>query len=133
MPLSGPNVILRPQGAEPVTVRVEVQLTEEEQQRGLMYRRSLDELAGMIFVFARPEHQTFWMRNTFLPLDMIFITADRRVLGVVRNATPMTDDGREVDGDSQYVLEVRAGFADRHHITPGTPVEFVNIPPPLAN
>lgn len=130
-PVTGPNVILRPTGAPPVTVHVEVQRTEAERERGLMFRRDLDELAGMIFVFERPEHQTFWMRNTYLPLDMVFISADRRVLGVVRNATPMTDDAREVPGDSMYVLEVRAGFADRHHITDGTPIELLNIGPAI--
>jgi uncharacterized membrane protein (UPF0127 family) len=130
-PLTGPNVVFRPAGQPPVAVRVEVQRTEAEHARGLMYRRDLDEMAGMIFVFREPAHQTFWMRNTYLPLDMIFITADRHVLGVVRNATPMTDDPREVEGDSQYVLEVNAGWADRHHVGTGTPVEFVNVPPAL--
>ena len=93
-----------------------------------MFRQELDERAGMIFVFPRPQHQVFWMHNTYLPLDMIFITPERRVLGVVENATPMTDDPREVPGASLYVLEVRAGFAGRHHIAAGTPVELVNIP-----
>ncbi len=102
---------------------------EQGRARGLMFRRELDELAGMLFVFPAPENLRFWMHNTYLPLDMVFIRADRRVLGVVRNATPMTDDTRGVPGDSQYVLEVRAGFAERHQITDGTPVEFVNIPP----
>lgn len=123
--------MLRTAGQPPVAVRVEVQRNEAERERGLMFRRELDEMAGMIFVFPQPAHQTFWMRNTYLPLDMIFIGADRRVLGVVRNATPMTDDGREVEGDSLYVLEVRAGFADRHHIDAGTQVELVNVPPAL--
>lgn len=127
--LVGPHVVLRPEGHEPVTVRVEVQRTNEQRARGLMFRRQLDEMSGMIFVFPHAEHQQFWMRNTYLPLDMIFITSDRRVLGIVRNATPMTDDPREVPGESQYVLEVNAGFADRHHIRDGTPVELVNIPP----
>jgi uncharacterized membrane protein (UPF0127 family) len=94
-----------------------------------MFRQQLDELRGMIFMFPAASQQVFWMHNTYLALDMIFITSDMRVLGVVRNATPMTDDERSVRGDSQYVLEVRAGFADRHHIDAGTPVEFANIPP----
>lgn len=110
---------------------MEVQRTEAARQRGLMFRRQLDEMAGMVFVFPEPSHLTFWMHNTYLPLDMIFITQDRRVLGIVRNATPMTDDLREVPGESMYVLEVNAGFADRHHITAGTPVDLVNVPPAL--
>jgi uncharacterized membrane protein (UPF0127 family) len=124
-----PHLVLRPAGAPAVTVSVEVQRTPESREHGLMFRRQLDELAGMVFMFPAAEHQVFWMHNTYLPLDMVFITADRHVLGVVKNATPMTDDERQVDGESQYVLEVRAGFADRHHIAAGTTVEFVNVPP----
>jgi uncharacterized membrane protein (UPF0127 family) len=127
----GPRVVLRPAGHPAVTVPVEVARTHETRMRGLMNRRELAAASGMLFVFAQTEHQAFWMRNTFLPLDMIFIESNRRVLGVVRNATPMTDDSREVEGDSQYVLEVNAGFAARNHIDRGTVVEFVNIPPAL--
>jgi uncharacterized membrane protein (UPF0127 family) len=119
--------VLRPDGATAVTVRAEVARTEAERERGLMHRTALDEAAGMIFVYPRPQHLTFWMRNTLLPLDMIFITGEHRVLGVVENATPMTDDVRAVHGDSQYVLEVRAGFASRHHVAPGTPVEMPDV------
>ncbi|MBL8681348.1 MAG: DUF192 domain-containing protein [Myxococcales bacterium] len=127
--LSGPHVVLRPTGHPAVTVRVEVARTHDSRMQGLMNRTQLGANDGMIFVFPESEQQTFWMRNTFLPLDMIFIKSDRRVLGVVHNATPMTDDPRQVEGVSQYVLEVNAGFAARHHIDAGTAVEFVHIPP----
>lgn len=127
----GPHVVIRVEGRAPITVTTEVARSEDDRNRGLMHRRELAPNAGMIFVFAQSEPLTFWMRNTFLPLDMIFIKSDRRVLGVVENATPMTDDPRRVEGDSQYVLEVNAGFAARHGITAGTLIEFVNIPPAL--
>jgi uncharacterized protein len=127
----GPHVVIRVEGRAPITVTTEVARSEDDRNRGLMHRRELAPTAGMIFVFAQSEPLTFWMRNTFLPLDMIFIKSDRRVLGVVENATPMTDDPRRVEGDSQYVLEVNAGFAARHGITAGTVIEFVNIPPAL--
>jgi len=68
------------------------------------------------------------MHNTYIPLDMIFIGTDRRIVGVVENATPQTDDPREVEGESQYVLEVNAGFARRHSLGPGTLVRFVDVP-----
>lgn len=127
--IEGPHVVIRPAGRDPITVRVELARTEDERNRGLMYRRELAPNAGMLFLFASPSQQTFWMRNTFLPLDMVFIKSDRRVLGVVANATPMTDDPRQVDGDSQYVLEVNAGFAARNGIAAGTQIEFYNVPP----
>lgn len=115
-------------GAEgEVSVRVEVVKKRADRSRGLMFREHLDEDAGMIFLFREPEHQTFWMHNTLIPLDMIFIGSDRRVVGVAENAQPRTDRTRAVDGDSQYVLEVNAGFARRWGIGPGARVEFQEI------
>lgn len=126
-PVSQPRVVLEPPGAEPVVVDVEVARTSAETQRGLMYRRQMAPNAGMIFLFSRSRHLTFWMHNTYIPLDMIFITSDMRVLGVVENATPETDDPREVPGEGQFVLEVNAGFAREHGITAGTVVRFEGI------
>lgn len=125
-----PRVWLEPPGRAPVPVRVEVAITSAQTQRGLMFRRQMDADAGMLFLFAQQRQMTFWMRNTYLPLDMIFITSDHRVLGVVENATPETDSPREVEGESQFVLEVNAGFAREHDITAGTAVRFENVPPP---
>ena len=121
----GPIVVLEPLGADPVTVRVEVAETPAQRQRGLMYRKQLEPDAGMLFVFERPQHNVFWMHNTFLPLDMVFITQDWTVLGVVENATPQTDAPREVPGESLYVLEVNAGFSRQHGITQGTKVKWI--------
>jgi uncharacterized membrane protein (UPF0127 family) len=122
-----PEVVLEPPGADPVHVTVEVARTPSTRRRGLMFRRHLAPIAGMLFVFERPAPRTFWMRNTFLRLDMIFIGADRHVVGVVADATPLTDDPRAVDADSQYVLEVRAGFASEHGVVPGTLARFVGV------
>jgi uncharacterized membrane protein (UPF0127 family) len=123
-PKAPPRVTLSPPGGESVTVDVEVVDTPESRQRGLMYRKQLAPDAGMLFLFERPEHHTFWMHNTLVPLDMIFITADWSVLGIVENATPLTDSPRSVDGDSQYVLEVNAGFSRRHGLAAGTSVHY---------
>ena len=114
-------------GQEPASVRVELAATDSERERGLMYRRHMDADRGMLFLFDQTEHLRFWMHNTYLPLDMIFITSDMRVLGVVENATPQTDDSREVPGDSMYVLEVNAGFARSHGIASGSRVVFENV------
>jgi uncharacterized membrane protein (UPF0127 family) len=67
------------------------------------------------------------MRNTYIPLDMIFISTDKRVVGVVERAEPLTDDPRSVEGESQYVLEVPGGFAVENRIGPGTVVRFVDV------
>ncbi|MDO9022710.1 MAG: DUF192 domain-containing protein [Deltaproteobacteria bacterium] len=127
-PRSGPSVRIFRQSGAPVDVDVEVVREPRTRERGLMFRRDMDENHGMIFVFPRPDHQVFWMHNTILPLDMIFIRADRTILGIVKNATPETDDPREVPGDSLYVLEVNAGFSDRHHLSAGDRVELTQVP-----
>lgn len=121
-----PTVVLHTQHGD-LNVEVEVARTPAVRNRGLMYRREMAEDHGMIFMFPQPDHQVFWMHNTILPLDMVFIRADRTILGIVQNARPETDDQREVPGDSQFVLELNGGYANRHHLAAGDRVEFLNI------
>ena len=122
-----PMVVLRPMGRADARVRVELARTDPERARGLMFRDRLAEDGGMLFVFPTEEQQTFWMKNTYIPLDMIFIAADRHVLGVVERAQPLTETPRSVPGRSKYVLEVNGGYAARHGIGPGTPVELQHV------
>ena len=125
---AGPVVVLHPPGRE-VTIRVEIARTDEERTRGLMYREHMDADAGMIFLFPAAEPLSFWMKNTYIPLDMIFIGADQRVVGVVENAEPRTLTSRKVEGRSRFVLEVNGGLTAQIGLRPGSPVEFRNIPP----
>jgi uncharacterized protein len=123
------RVELSPPGRDPIAVTVEVVDTPESRQRGLMYRKQLAPDAGMLFIFERAEHHAFWMHNTLIPLDMIFITPDWTILGVVENATPLTDDSRSVPGDSQYVLEVNGGFARSHGLQAGHSLRYLPAVP----
>jgi hypothetical protein len=120
-----PRVVLSSPGQDPVTVTVEVVETDAARQRGLMYRKQLGPNAGMLFIFDREEQHSFWMHNTLIPLDMLFIKSDWTVLGIVENATPLTDTLRSVPGASQYVLEVNAGFCRRHGLQAGTTVRYI--------
>lgn len=117
-------------GGRKVAFRVEVALTPEEHARGLMYRSELAADAGMIFVFEQPSVQRFWMKNTLIPLDMIFIGKDRKIVGVVEDAVPETETERMVGAPSQYVLEIGGGLSARLGIKRGEPVEFQNVPEP---
>lgn len=125
---AGAAVELFPAGRAPVLVRVELARTPAERQRGLMYRKELGRSAGMLFLFEAPQQLTFWMRNTYVPLDMIFIEPTMRILGIVENAEPLTETSRSVPGLSQYVLEVNAGFSREHGLGPGTKVRFEGVP-----
>jgi uncharacterized membrane protein (UPF0127 family) len=84
----------------------------------------------MVFVFDEPRVQRFWMKNTLIPLDMIFIGADRRIAGIVENAAPETETERRVDAPSAYVLEIGGGLAAQLGIRSGEPVDFRGVPSP---
>ncbi|HVV52949.1 MAG TPA: DUF192 domain-containing protein [Polyangia bacterium] len=117
-------------GGRKVVFRVEVAVTPEEHARGLMYRSELATDAGMIFVFDEPSVQRFWMKNTLIPLDMIFIGQDRKIVGIVEDAAPETESERMVGAPSQYVLEIGGGLSARLGIKRGEPVELQNVPQP---
>lgn len=123
---SEPRVVLHAAGGD-ATVTVEVAVTPAQQSLGLMYRKTLGASAGMLFVFDRTEEHPFWMKNTELPLDMIYLGDDRKVVGIVKNAEPFTTTSRTVGAPSRYVLEVNAGFSDAHGIKNGDQATFENV------
>jgi uncharacterized membrane protein (UPF0127 family) len=122
-----PAVILEPPGHPPAEVTVEVVSTPRQIQRGLMYREHMPPDHGMLFLMREERVHSFWMHNTLIPLDMIFIGRDMTVAGVVANAEPLTDTSRRVNAPSYYVLEVNGGWAAAHHVEAGTPVRFRDV------
>ena len=115
-----------PQGDIPVSV--EIVSTEAQIERGLMYREHLPPDQGMLFLMDREKKWSFWMHNTLIPLDIIFIASDFTIAGIVENAEPKTDTLREVHRPSLYVLEVNGGFCAAHKIAAGTKVAFEGVP-----
>jgi len=95
------------------TIQIDIAASDAERQRGLMDRTSLSLEEGMLFIFPAPDSQSFWMRNTYIPLDIMFVGADRRMVNIVKRTTPLSDDSIRSAGPSQYVVEVRGGFSDR--------------------
>jgi len=122
-----PEVLLYRAAGEPVHVRVEIATSPQELARGLMYRRDLPADSGMLFVFAAAGNQTFWMKNTLFPLDIIFIGADRRIVNIAENTIPFSTTAIPSGRPAQYVLEVNGGFARRHGIRRGDRVAFPAI------
>ena len=119
-----PEVRILTGGGRQIVINVEIAETPAAWERGLMYRQSLDEKAGMFFIFPDNRKRSFWMKNTPLPLDMLFIDEGFHVVGIVKNATPYSLKKCEVDGESRYVLEVNGGFCERYGIQKGDVVEF---------
>ena len=111
---------------------VEVAESPEEISRGLMHRTSMPASAGMIFIYPSPRPATFWMRNTLIPLDMIFVSADGVVQKIHENAIPR-DETIIFGGDEiQYVLEINGGMASRIGITVGTELRHPKIDSTIA-
>ncbi|MBL9050251.1 MAG: DUF192 domain-containing protein [Tabrizicola sp.] len=103
-----------------------------ERARGLMFRESLDPAGGMLFVYEGPRRPQFWMKNTLIPLDMVFADATGTVTRVHANAVP--GDLTPIDGGEGvvYVLEINAGLADKLGIGPGAEFRHPSIPSAIA-
>lgn len=108
-------------------VRVEVARSEEERIHGLMFKERLAEDEGMIFLFDKTADHVFWMKNTPLPLDMVFLGEDRKVVGIHENAQPLSLTRVSVGQPSRYVLEVRGGWCRAQGVAPGAQVRFEGI------
>lgn len=100
---------------------IEVARTADERKRGLMYRTSMPDDHGMLFVFDRTQQLEFWMKNTPMPLDLIFIGPDGKVKAV-RRGKPFSTDIISPDAPCRFVLEVKAGIAQKTGIADGDPV-----------
>lgn len=98
---------------------VEMAVTPEEQSKGLMFRKELPEGQGMLFDFHREQEATFWMKNTYVPLDMIFIRGDGRIHRIAANTKPLSEALVNSGGPVRAVLEVVAGTAKKLGIAPG--------------
>ncbi|MFA3915677.1 DUF192 domain-containing protein [Ruegeria sp. 2012CJ15-1] len=112
-------VQLRSSGSE-LRFRVELADTPQERSRGLMFRESMAPRAGMLFVYEQPQRASFWMKNTLIPLDMIFVDATGTVTHVHHQAIP--GDLTAIDGGTGVfsVLEINGGLAKKYGIAPGS-------------
>ncbi len=105
---------------------VELAQLDIERERGLMYRTSMPESAGMLFVFDRPTVHTFWMHNTCIPLDMMFVADDGFITGILENVPTLNDASRSIPCPASYVLEVNAGWSRKHGVRAG---QRIKLPP----
>ena len=114
------SVALRTPADAQTRFRVEVMDTDATRALGLMHRESLPGSAGMLFVYPQPTHAVFWMKNTLIPLDMIFLDRTGTVKHVHANAVPHDETGIDGGRDILAVLEINAGLARRLGIVPGS-------------
>lgn len=124
-----PQVTIATEQGRELTFQVEVADTPAKRELGLQYRRDLALDRGMIFLFPGESEHSFWMKNTPIPLDMIFIGRDQKIVGIVEQAVPFSTDSRSVPGASQFVLEINGGLAKHYGIKAGDSVRFHGLSP----
>ena len=127
---SSSEVVLHSHTSDPVRVQVEIANTPEKRRYGLMYRKDMPEDHGMLFLFPRETPQSFWMKNTVLSLDIVYINSARTIVYIGAHTTPFSEAPIPSGQPAQFVLEVNAGFCERHGIASGDQVEFVRVPAP---
>jgi len=125
-PPSVPIVRITFAGKSAVHVDAELVRSQHDTMRGLMYRTSLAEDRGMLFDLRMRDDHQFWMHNTCIPLDLLYVDEDGLIVGIVENAPVLDDNSRGVGCPSRYVLEVNAGWSRRHGIRAG---QVMTLPP----
>lgn len=122
-----PHLTVKKRDGNEIDYDVEIADTYEERRTGLMFRESMGERSGMFFVFETPAKQSFWMKNTLIPLDMIFVDSGYKILNVAKNVPPCEKDPCATyssEGMAKYVLEVNAGEAEKWGIGKGDSVNL---------
>lgn len=123
-----PRILLDTERERPVRVYVEIADTDFERRRGLMWRTRMADNWGMLFIFDDESRRSFWMQNTYLGLDMLFIDSEGVIVSISEDARPLDTGPRYSSaGPARYVLEVNAGFARTHGIAAGQRVRLVDV------
>ena len=107
---------------------IELAQTDYEIQTGLMYRKSMEDTQGMLFIFQEEEPHSFYMKNTLIPLDILFIDKDLKIVNIQRNTTPLSERGIPSSGPVQYVLEINAGLSEQWQLAAGDRIRYEKSP-----
>ncbi len=111
--------ILRQNNSEPLNVDIEVADTETKRNQGLMYRRHMEPNHGMLFIMDEFKEQNFYMRNTYISLDIIYLDQEKKIVSIAKNTETLNDNSIPSNGKALYVLEVVAGYGETHGLQIG--------------
>ena len=106
-------------------IDLEIADNDYERQLGLMNRKEMKENEGMLFIFLRQDYQSFWMRNTLISLDMIFVNDQKKIITIHKNTKILSETSYPSSEPALYVVEVLAGFTDRHNIQVGDKIDWL--------
>ena len=120
------ELVFRKDGKSNKQVKIDIEIADDEPERiqGLMYRDSMPEFAGMLFMFPVEEPLDFWMKNTHISLDIMYVSSDMRIVSIASNTIPYSQEQIPSIKPAQFVVEVNAGFAARHGIKKGDYIQF---------
>jgi len=105
-------------------IDVEIAENEADRQKGLMFRPFLSDSVGMLFIFETLEPQGFWMKNTMISLDIIYVDENKKIISIQKRAKPYSEDSLPSFGNVQYVVEVNGGYCDKYGIEVGDTIVF---------
>ena len=115
----GELVFTKPDGKEISRIDIEIADNDDKRMTGLMYRTSMKENHGMLFIFPYVAEQSFWMKNTVIALDMIFVNSKLEIVKIHHNTTPFSEQSYSSGKPAEYVVEVNAGYSNRMGIKEG--------------
>jgi hypothetical protein len=107
-----------------VTIDIEKADNDLERGFGLMFRRSMAENQGMLFLFDQPDIQNFWMKNTLIPLDILYVDEAQKIITIHENTKPLSEAQIPSGGPAKYVVEVIGGFCKKHGVKVGDSIEW---------
>lgn len=108
-------------------LKIELADNDFEHQTGLMYRKQMDTNKGMLFIFEEIRIRSFYMKNTYIPLDIIYINSDNTIINIVKNAEPLNESSLPSEAPAKYVLEINAGLSDKWQLSPGDKVSVTKF------
>ena len=123
------ELTLLKKGTDSVIQALDIELanTQTERDLGLMYRNTLKDNQGMLFVFPESAPRSFYMRNTHIALDIIFLDENRAIVSIQREANPMDETSLPSEGAAQYVLEIKGGLSQKWNLEKGDTIEFSEL------
>jgi uncharacterized membrane protein (UPF0127 family) len=109
--------------------KIDIQIANSDFDRelGLMFRKQMEENKGMLFIFPEEARQSFWMRNTLISLDMIFVNALNKIVTIHRNTQTLSDQSYPSTAPAKYVIEVNGGYCLKHNIKEGDKINFIEL------
>lgn len=106
------------------TIDIEIADDDYQKQTGLMYRNSMETHQGMLFVFDKEEYKSFYMKNTKIPLDIIYINSNKKIVNIQKNTKPFDETSLPSEAPVKYVLEINAGLSDQWNLQAGDKIDY---------